>query len=502
MANKFYDIAIIGAGVSGLYAAEKLSHSSVFQGKTIAVFEASERIGGRINSVHDVQLGVPAELGCMRYLKSQPLITNLIEVDYSLPIQPFDTGIVNNHIYYLRGKYLDSKNWNNVPYHLPEKFRGMSPFNILDNIIDDVKFHQYQRTNKIIKSDWNEIKKELYYPFEGSLYLKKLQDIGFANLISESSSYEVLKFLCDSGEYYAKTINWNASEAFPYSQSVGYKAKDNIEYWCISSGFSSICEKLSHSMKEQGVKLSHQMELRMISPCRGGEGKYELLFNNKKNNTKCTVTCNRIILAIPKQPLKKLIWTSELGGYFYGEQFSQLLNSVRSLPTIRFALVFKNTWWKEIFNGLNGHMVTDLPLRHGYYFGSKKLEKYSVFLSTIDAHMADYWAPYIGDSPSGILSEEVLIEIMKQLKLIHKTDKIENPIYGIFSNWSSDFFGGGFHSWNPGYNVSEVMNAMQKPFVSEDIHIIGEAFSQVQGWVEGALSTTENLLNLLMKDYL
>ena len=60
-----YDVAIIGAGISGTYAAWRLRHS----GRKIGIFEQWDRVGGRI---HTYRLpGMPelhAELGAMYYM--------------------------------------------------------------------------------------------------------------------------------------------------------------------------------------------------------------------------------------------------------------------------------------------------------------------------------------------------------------------------------------------------------------------------------------------------
>jgi monoamine oxidase len=42
-----------------------------------------------------------------------------------------------------------------------------------------------------------------------------------------------------------------------------------------------------------------------------------------------------------------------------------------------------------------------------------------------------------------------------------------------------------------GYSVENVMPYMRKPVVDEAIHIIGEAYSDQQGWVEGAFCVAE-----------
>ena len=54
-----FDVAVVGAGVAGLAAASRLVH----EGYRVAVFEARDRIGGRIFTHHDERVPVPIELG-------------------------------------------------------------------------------------------------------------------------------------------------------------------------------------------------------------------------------------------------------------------------------------------------------------------------------------------------------------------------------------------------------------------------------------------------------
>tara|TARA_Y100001956_G_scaffold81339_1_gene98656 strand:- start:844 stop:2142 length:1299 start_codon:yes stop_codon:yes gene_type:complete len=430
----------------------------------------------------------------MRYVRDQPIITDLIENRYQLKTQRFDTGDVNQHIYYLRDTYVDVQNWSNAPYSLPDAFKGMSPFSVLDDIIDQVKANQ-------LEGHYTASNQDLIYPFTGGLYQMPLQKVGFAHLIAETTSYETLKFLTDSGEYYAKTINWNAAEAFPYSQSVGYKAKDSLEYWCVSNGFSDLCTHLLEDFLENHGEFQLSMHLRAVSKHQGPEAQYCLQFWDNKNQKYIYILCNQLILALPLQAIKKIIWSSELGNLFYSDTFQNLLTAVRPLPVVRFALLFETPWWHSDFNGLNGHMVTDLPIRHGYYFGSQTPGQYSVFLATIDMHQTDYWLSLLNHkNNSGELPQPLLDELLKQLKLIHQRSDIPNPHKALFYSWSSSHYGAGFHAWNPGYNVVACMQQALHPFVEEKIHFVGEAFSNIQGWVEGAFSTVNVLLDTVFND--
>lgn len=64
----------------------------------------------------------------------------------------------------------------------------------------------------------------------------------------------------------------------------------------------------------------------------------------------------------------------------------------------------------------------------------------------------------------------------------------------MYQNWGRDPFGGGYHNWFSGYNIESVMKCIRKPWESESIHIIGESFSNLTGWIEGALQTSQRLL--------
>src|SRR5712691_5256836 len=67
MANESIDIAIVGAGVSGVYSAWRLK--TQHPGRRIVVFEGGRDVGGRLLSVRPPDIpNMVAELGGMRIL--------------------------------------------------------------------------------------------------------------------------------------------------------------------------------------------------------------------------------------------------------------------------------------------------------------------------------------------------------------------------------------------------------------------------------------------------
>src|SRR5438445_6307850 len=89
-ANEISDFVIIGAGIAGAYVAWRLATASseVFHRlipqqsgpPNIEIFEASNRIGGRLQTEKLPGLPLRAELGGMRYTPKQVLFRKLVEI--------------------------------------------------------------------------------------------------------------------------------------------------------------------------------------------------------------------------------------------------------------------------------------------------------------------------------------------------------------------------------------------------------------------------------------
>jgi len=63
-----------------------------------------------------------------------------------------------------------------------------------------------------------------------------------------------------------------------------------------------------------------------------------------------------------------------------------------------------------------------------------------------------------------------------------------------FRDWGDDPFGGGWNSWNIGVKSWDVKREIVQPLAGRALYICGEAYSDAQGWVEGALQTADMML--------
>jgi predicted NAD/FAD-dependent oxidoreductase len=73
------------------------------------------------------------------------------------------------------------------------------------------------------------------------------------------------------------------------------------------------------------------------------------------------------------------------------------------------------------------------------------------------------------------------------------------PVAGAAMNWATDPFGGGVNFWNVGVDINSAYGQMLQPFNGSNggakvpMYIVGEGYSLMQGWVEGALWSVEDM---------
>ena len=82
----------------------------------------------------------------------------------------------------------------------------------------------------------------------------------------------------------------------------------------------------------------------------------------------------------------------------------------------------------------------------------------------------------------------------QQIKQVLGVDDAPEPYYAHFQNWTKDPWGAGWHAWTAGHNDDVLIPQILQPLAGETIYVCGETWSNVQGWVQGALNTSEVML--------
>lgn len=532
MANKNIDIAIVGGGVSGIYSAWQLKQKH--PKKNIVLFEASDHIGGRLLSVKPPGIdNMVAELGGMRILEAtQPLIVALLkELNDKLPkgkkIKMYDFPVdQSQNIAYLRGVYLRlsdfTQNPEKVPYQLSFLEKGGTAGTIIVSAINQIvpgitnaNLTEEQRRQMVKKAS-----------FAG----KPLYQQGFWNVLMRVISGEGYQLGKDAGGYNSTLFNWNAADAIPwYLSDFGVAPK----YKGFEKGFQIVPETIASFFEEIGgdIKLSSKMDGFTYT-----KGKFNLDFG------KDTYTADSLILAMPRRSLDLLAPSSPLL-----QKITNLTSAVTPQPLFKLFTTYQDPWWRsagyynsegEFIPVEAGRSVTDLPVRQTYYWPTDEGKPATdgkpamLMASYDDGTDIGFWdgfrprrrqawkenreVPQIADAFTGDLgsrskklskgsktwyryqaSTGMVEEVSRQLGVIHGLTYTPKVLNAAFRDWGDDPFGGGWNSWNIGVKSWEVRDKIVHPIDKCNLYICGEAYSDAQGWVEGALQTADIMLKTM-----
>lgn len=527
MAKAQIDIAIIGGGVSGVYTAWKLKEKYGDK-KKIALFEGSGHIGGRLLSVRPPGIdNMVAELGGMRVLENvQEKVMALIgELNKKLPAEEkitlFDFPVdEDQNIAYLRGIYLRladfTKDPAKVPYRLNKEEYGKGPGAIIVAAIEKV----VPGITKATDAERREMVKKA--TFEGL----PLYQWGFWNLLYRVVSSEGYQFSLDAGGYDSTLVNWNAADAIPWFLSdFGITPR----YMGFTNGFQQVPITLGKFFEEIGGSITLNKKLERFD---WKDGAFDLVFSDE------TITADQLILAMPRRSLELLAPQSPKL-----QEINTLINSVTGRPLFKLFTTYDEPWWRKI-DGTppieTGRTVTDIPIRQTYYWptdqGQPPVEGKCMLLASYDdGNNTGFWdglrpkrsltwrlgrTSTIVDAFRGAddklaiktvsgkyglnqkwtdyeAPKRMVEEISRQLAQVHDIKATPEVKSAAFRDWGEDPFGGGWNSWNIGVKSWDVRDKIVHPISDCPLFICGEAYSDSQGWVEGALQTADIMLTHL-----
>ncbi|HYR10411.1 MAG TPA: hypothetical protein VEQ60_21730, partial [Longimicrobium sp.] len=262
-----------------------------------------------------------------------------------------------------------------------------------------------------------------------------------------------------------------------------------------------------------------------------GPRRYRLVIRNADTGASHVVHADRIILAMPRRSLELL----DQDNFFFGDP--TVVHNVRSVigePSFKLLMGFyeegqTEPWWTRRLGLTSGRSITDLPMRQCYYFGTDPETHHSLMLASYnDMSTVDFWKPLeVPDrgrkglhdlvaeaadeeryrpTPTPAASVEALLSTeyprapwrlvdhsLVQLEAVHGI-VIPKPYTTAFTNWNDDPYGGGYHAWKARYPIGETMAYMRQPLPGESVHVCGEAYSDQQGWIEGAFCVAELML--------
>lgn len=523
------DIAIVGGGVSGVYSAWRLKQR--YPNRRIVLIEASDHIGGRLLSVRPPGISnMVAELGGMRILpKTQPLIVALLkELNKALSkserieTYPFPVDQAQN-IAYLRGVHLRlsdfTKQPDKVPYRLSFLEQGNTPGVVMVNAIEQIV--PGITAPGLTNAERHEMARRA--SFDG----RPLYEQGFWNLLLRVISGEAYQLGLDAGGYETVVSNWNAADAIPWFLSDFGIAP---EYEGFKQGFQQVplaMEALFRRLRGE-VMLETRLERFEWS-----NGKFLLGLSGGKR-----LQASTLILAMPRRSLELVADKAPL---LQAPSVANLIASVTPQPLFKLFTTYANPWWRaagfydysrgqgEFVPVESGRTVTSLPVRQTYYWPTSegkpaKAGPAMLMASYDDGSNIGFWDglrprrrqawreglevpvprnPFqalVTHASSDntwnryVASQEMVDEVERQLRAIHGQSFSPEVQAAAFRDWGDDPFGGGWNSWNIGVKSWEVKQQIVQPLTGTPLFICGEAYSDAQGWVEGALETADIML--------
>jgi monoamine oxidase len=546
-----YDVAIVGGGVSGIYSGWRLvtaapgaSNLKTGAGKNgqlkVAVFEGSNRIGGRLLSARPPSFPATTtcELGGMRFVSSQTLIRSLVENELGLSHYE---QVVNqpNNIVYLRGKQLRASQLQDpsaLPYNLDwaeaQYIANNDPVGLIGwaiaKYLPGVKMFEGKALQKYLqtaKVDYLENTKD-----DGP----HVYEEGFWTLLARALSPEAYVLARTIIGYDCLGSNANALDLiFEY-----FKFTKDVRYYSLNDGYESVPWCLEEKFKAAGGEVVRDTWVAGFDKMPLGDGNTGVVLHFRGSRPPVTARC--IILAMPRRSLQLLhregpVFGPEKAGYI-----QPLLDTVRAIPLYKLFLVYDYPWWNAV-DVRQGRSLTDTPARQIYYWPvdpcapEPPTTGQALVMAYNDATNVDFWKGLSGATERTThkptlehfqriapqvsafkprervdtnhaecqlrknwdehkAPTEMVMEMHRQLKQIHDIQYAPEPRNAAYMDWSVDPYGGGVHLWNRSYKSWEKLYEITKPVVDFPCYICGEAYSRNQTWVEGALETAEIVL--------
>ena len=410
------DIIIIGGGISGLYAYYQLILRN--PKLKIKLFEKNNYFGGRILTVTKKlnHQKYQFEAGAGRFNSKHTLFFKLIK---KLKLE--------KEIIQFCGK---------------SDFIPTYSFSLSSNKEFKNKY-DYFFIQKVVKKGLKE-KQEVLIKYTFKEYAQKIL------------TPKQIEFMLSSSGYYGELVYENAYDAIKiFNEGI----RDDIHYYVMKNGFSSIIQKLVQMLIKNKAKLYLNSELKFIQK---NKNDYVLNINGIEIKTK------KIILALPKPALLELD---------YLKIYKKELNSIDCKDLCRIYSIFKDVWFKNI-----NKTTTNNKLR---FIIPINKENGLIMSSYSDSTYAKMWKKYV-NKPN-----KLKIELVKELKKVFQLP-IQKPIYNTICYWNC-----GVGYWKKNKNSQVLSKKILQLNPQEELFIVGENYSTNQGWNEGGLETVNELIKCL-----
>lgn len=447
-------VVIVGAGIAGLVAASLLKDA----GHHVKVLEASERIGGRIRTIHSpFTEGQYMEAGAMRIPESHDLVFEYLR-KWGLSVTPF---------------------------------RNETPMDLI--FVNGVRIRQweYERHPDVLRypllpqergKDSGTLLQRALWPFL-SLY-HRLPLEGKRQLIREMDSYSMDTYLRNNpwgailspGAVEMIKVFWDLEGLAENSflgilEILALFLDPQLRFYEISGGFERLPEAFWPQLKNE-IRLRRQMvKIRQ-------ETKRVMIFTrNQKTGKLEQYEGDTAIVTIPFSVLR---WVEVEPRTSFSHNKWKAIRELHYVPSVKTGLQFKSRFWEQEGHR-GGKAVTDLPIRFAFYpnhgIGSKGP---GVVLASYT--WEDDAAPW-----DGLSADERILRALENFAQLYGSQVYREFVTGSSFSWTR-------HPWSAGaFSLYKPLQYTQLyPFISTPegrVHFAGEHTSSTPNWIEGAIES-------------
>lgn len=269
--NQSIDVAVVGGGVSGTYAAWRLA--SERKSSKIHLYELSDRIGGRLLSMTMPEMPhVQAEFGGMYVTESQAIVWKLLELlNLKTTVVDFTSPGIRA---YLRDRHLLLSEFNQpdkVPYNLQPDEEGKSYEELFNLAVGRAIPGKDLTPAYFASEEWKHDRETL--KIDG----QHLYDLTIWEVLLKEISNEAYNLYLDTGYFYSDL--GNAASTIATSKSLPY----TDSWYTIADGYQKLPETLATKFEQEGGEVCLDRRLKTFD--RTPEGLIQLNFVDRNDRS-------------------------------------------------------------------------------------------------------------------------------------------------------------------------------------------------------------------------
>ncbi|HVP83582.1 MAG TPA: FAD-dependent oxidoreductase [Rhizomicrobium sp.] len=482
------DIAIVGGGLSGIYAALRLATAKPTL--SMRLFEMSDRIGGRLRSIAFPQApGLIGEAGGACFPNSHRHVVGLARtLNLTMRLAPLDLPQDRLN---LKGHNIPIAHTgagaDALPYEMPAEHQNLSTWSLRKALALAAP-----ETDGLTPAQWRA--KRLTLQVKG----KPLSAWQASALLAETLSPGERDFLCDTARLDEAALQGNALGLF---DAVLGSADSEGPFFSIAGGFEQLPHTIADRLAPFGDVIAKGEHLVSLSVPEGKGGAFKLAFEDASGR-RSQVTAKTVILALPRRALEAIPDFRARSA----KPFAQTLATASAVPSCKAFLLYDAPWWKDL--GIRGgRSLTDTSAGQFVALGAEEQRLasettggFGLLETTTEGSDVAALRALAGSARPGAAglswldaNSALAQDLQKQASATFGVPA-PTPVAAAFQDWTVDPYGGGLAAWSTGADPLAVSDAMLQPLKGRALYVVGDTWSAHQNWAEGALEQAEAML--------